>query len=221
MCNWIIRKSKVFNTKFNLSFKTLRQQTCKTFDDLSLKIQEAGNETSKKDFEVRRELHQCKADKPRESFKKFQKCKRTLRFDFQSSESFRFFKIYYFCYLLQSMYTNSKSIVLTTILVTLMSRWARLSRHIRVSHEALKNSRGAAKPYYLFWFLHWTESKYHDQEKITCGYNFSWLKIRWLRFEKEHPLQFQFKAILNEETYFYEEDISEKNQGPQNFLVNI
>lgn len=58
---------KIFNTKFNLHFKAPRQDTCKTCDDLNLKIQGADDENVKKEFDNQRELHQRKADSAREN----------------------------------------------------------------------------------------------------------------------------------------------------------
>lgn len=46
--------------------------------------------------------------------------------------------------------------------------------------------------------------------KTTDGYKFSWLKIRWLRFQRDLPLQFQFKETLNPETEFHIVDLSKK-----------
>ncbi|GLV44626.1 hypothetical protein CBL_02856 [Carabus blaptoides fortunei] len=61
---------KIFNTKFNLHFKTTRQDTCKTCDDLNLKIQGAeDNENVKTKLEVQKDLHQRKADSARDNLK--------------------------------------------------------------------------------------------------------------------------------------------------------
>ncbi|CAG5001542.1 unnamed protein product [Parnassius apollo] len=63
--------------------------------------------------------------------------------------------------------------------------------------------------------------KLTTSKKTTCGYDFNWLNIRWLRFERNHPLQFQFKETLNADMPFYKVDLSKKQQGRPAYLYNI
>ncbi|CAG5013826.1 unnamed protein product [Parnassius apollo] len=65
-------------------------------------------------------------------------------------------------------------------------------------------------------------SKSRKRKKTTCGYDFNWLNIiRWLRFERNHPLQFQFKDTLNADMPSFKVDLSKKQQGRPAYLYNI
>ena len=55
-----------------------------------------------------------------------------------------------------------------------------------------------------------------NRKKTVCDYSFNWLNIRWLRFEKNHPLQFKFKESLNTDIEFYSVDLSKKPEKRQN-----
>ena len=59
----------IFNTKFSLHFKTSQQDTCKTCDELNLKIEATENEENKRNIQVQLELHQRKADAARDAMK--------------------------------------------------------------------------------------------------------------------------------------------------------
>ncbi|CAG4956559.1 unnamed protein product [Parnassius apollo] len=65
------------------------------------------------------------------------------------------------------------------------------------------------------------EKSITNRKKTTCGYDLNWLNIRWLRFERNHPLQFQFKETLNADMPFYKVDLSKKQQGRPAYLCNI
>lgn len=65
------------------------------------------------------------------------------------------------------------------------------------------------------------ESSIQNRKKTVCGYGFSWLNIRWLRFERDSPLSFKFKESLNEDLAFYEVNLSKSSRGRPIQSLNI
>lgn len=60
-----------------------------------------------------------------------------------------------------------------------------------------------------------------NRKKTSCGYNFNWLNIRWLRYARNCPLQFQFKETLRPEAAFYSVDLRKQKAGRPVNLNNI
>lgn len=57
------------------------------------------------------------------------------------------------------------------------------------------------------------ESAIQNRKKTVTGYGFSWLNIRWLRFERASPISLQFKETLNEDIAFETVDLSKSIRG--------
>lgn len=312
---------KVFNTKFNLHFKTPRQDTCKSCDDFSLKIHGADDENVKKEFEIQRELHQRKADSARENLQNDSKRvdeAYILTFDLQKAlaypkltTSVAYYKINLYLYNLGIHCFNNNtgymnvwdeieggrgSQDIASCLVKHLKTHATLEKHVilysdsctgqnrnikttlsllkllqvpdtrvdTIDHKFLVSGHSYLPNDAEFGIIEsascrvaqvyspdqWvdiiktakrkepysvvTEMKNADflstvalensttiRKKTTCGYDFNWLNIRWLRFEGNHPLQFQFKETLNADTPFYKVDLCKKKRGRQAHLYNI
>lgn len=61
-----------------------------------------------------------------------------------------------------------------------------------------------------------------NRKRTICGRSFSWLNIRWLRFQRTEPLLFQFKETLDPDAEFYKVNLSKKRTGkPLQNLLNI
>lgn len=305
--------NKVFNTKFNLHFKTPHQDTCKTCDDLNLKIQGAENEAAKKKLEELRELHQRKATSARTNLqidsKKISEAY-IITFDLQKAlaypkltTSVAYYKRNLYLYnlgvhcfnngtgymyvwdeveggrgsqdiascLVKHIKVNApsqKHIIMYSDSCTGQNRNIKTSlsmlklvqdpeisvdtidhKFLVSGHSYLPNDgefgiiESASRRHGLIYgpdqwidiiknakrkephfnvtqmnnneFLSTAalESSITNRKKANCGYEFNWLKIRWLRFERNHPLQFKFKETLNVDTPFYEVDIGKKKQG--------
>lgn len=303
---------KIFNTKFNLHFKAPRQDTCKTCDDLNLKIQGADDENAKKDYEFQRELHQQKADSAREMLQT--DSKKTgeayiLTFDLQKALAFpklttsvAYYKrnLYLYnlgihCFNNNTGYMNVWDEIeggrgsqdIAACLVKHLKTYAALQKHailysdsctgqnrnIKITLSLLKLVQDpetsidtidhkflVSGHYYLpndgeFGIIESASRRHHqiynkdqwveiiktakrkepffvvnemktddflstaaletsitNRKKNTCGYDFNWLNIRWLRFERNRPLEFQFKETLNPDTCFYKVDLCKKNK---------
>ncbi|CAG9832472.1 unnamed protein product [Diabrotica balteata] len=313
--------NKVFNTKFNLHFKMPHQDTCKTCDDLNLKIQGAGDENARKGFEIQREVHQRKAEAARESLKN--DSKRTneayiLTFDLQKalpfpklSTSVAYYKrnlyVYNFgihcfnddvgyMFVWYEIEGGKGSQDISPCLVKLLKTHAATQNHVimysdsctgqnrnikmalsllklvqepilsinTIDHKFLVSGHSflpndgefgvietasrhqqqifsadqwidiikyakRKQPHFCvtkmktcdFFSTVTLENSITNRKKTTCGYEFSWLNIRWIRFERNHPLQFKFKETLNPDTPSYVVDLTKKKQGPEVQLNNI
>lgn len=57
------------------------------------------------------------------------------------------------------------------------------------------------------------EAAIQNRKKTLTGHNFSWLKIRWLRFERVSPISLKFKETLNEDIAFETVDLNKTRPG--------
>lgn len=57
------------------------------------------------------------------------------------------------------------------------------------------------------------EAAIQNRKKTVTGHAFSWLKIRWLRFERASPISLKFKETLNEDIAFETVDLNKTARG--------
>lgn len=289
-----------------------RQDTCKTCDDLNLKIQGADDENVTKEFKVQRELHQRKADSARGNLQNDSKKvdeAYILTFDLQKAlaypkltTSVAYYKrnLYLYnlgihCFNNNTGYMNVWDEVeggrgsqdIATSLVKHLKTHAALQKHVimysdsctgqnrnikttlsllklvqdpdtsiaTIDHKFLVSGHSylpndgefgiiesasrrhgqiyrpdqwvdiiktakRKEPYFVvtkmkndeFLSTAVLEKSITNRKKTTCSYDFNWLNIRWLRFERNCPLQFQFKETLNPDTSFYKVDLCKKTK---------
>ncbi|CAG9773484.1 unnamed protein product [Ceutorhynchus assimilis] len=306
---------KVFSTKFNLHFKPPIKDSCRTCDELHLKLLSENNEEIKTDLQTQKNLHIAKAKQARDSLNKNKnEASDTLyvaTFDLQKalpfpqlSTSVAYYKRNMYIYnfgvhsfnlsngfmymwdeteggrgsqdiascLVKHLMENAREydhIILYSDSCTGQNRNIKLAltllklvqnnnmnvntldlKFLVSGHSFLPNDadfgvvekasrkhsqihgpedwidivKGAkrTRPFQVFQmkrteFLSTKslEDSIKNRKKNVGGETYSWLKIRWFRFERDSPFKFKYKETLNEMIDFNEVSLAKAGKGKQ------